>query len=288
MSATTITPSLAADITAAVARALAEDVGTGDRTAALVPAGQRATATITVREPAVLCGQPWVDEVFRQLDPAVAIRWTVDEGAGVAAGTVACELSGPARPLLTGERTALNFLQTLSGTATAVRPYVDALAGTRTRVLDTRKTVPGLRLAQKYAVRVAGGTNHRLGLYDGILIKENHIIAAGGITAAVTAARRAAGGVLIQVEVENLAEAEEALRAGPDRLLLDELCLPDMVAAVALRDRLAPGIGLEASGSITLDNIRTVAATGVDFISVGSLTKHVRAVDLSMRFRFDG
>jgi nicotinate-nucleotide pyrophosphorylase (carboxylating) len=288
MSATSITPSLAADITAAVARALAEDVGTGDRTAALVPAGQQATATITVRESAVLCGRPWVDEVFRQIDPAVAIRWSVDEGAGVTAGTVACELSGPARPLLTGERTALNFLQTLSGTATAVRPYVDALAGTRTRVLDTRKTVPGLRLAQKYAVRIAGGTNHRLGLYDGILIKENHIIAAGGITAAVTSARQAAGGVLIQVEVENLAEAEEALRAGPDRLLLDELCLPDMVAAVALRDRLAPATGLEASGSITLDNIRTVAATGVDFISVGSLTKHVRAVDLSMRFRFDG
>ncbi|MBL8225058.1 MAG: carboxylating nicotinate-nucleotide diphosphorylase, partial [Chromatiales bacterium] len=175
-----------------------------------------------------------------------------------------------------------------SGTATAVRPYVDALAGTQTRVLDTRKTVPGLRLAQKYAVRVAGGTNHRLGLYDGILIKENHIIAAGGITAAVTAARDAAGGVLIQVEVESLAEAEEALRAGPDRLLLDELCLPDMAAAVALRDRLAPAIGLEASGSITLENIRAVAATGVDFISVGSLTKHLRAIDLSMRFRFDG
>jgi nicotinate-nucleotide pyrophosphorylase (carboxylating) len=288
MNATTITPALAADMTAAVARALAEDVGSGDRTAALVPAGQQATATITVREAAVLCGQPWVDEVFRQLDPAVVIRWTVAEGAGVTAGTVACELSGPARPLLTGERTALNFLQTLSGTATAVRPYVEALAGTHTRVLDTRKTVPGLRLAQKYAVRIAGGTNHRLGLYDGILIKENHIIAAGGITAAVTAARQAAGGVLIQVEVENLAEAEEALRAGPDRLLLDELCLPDMAAAVALRDRLAPAIGLEASGSITLDNIRAVAATGVDFISVGSLTKHVRAIDLSMRFRFDG
>jgi nicotinate-nucleotide pyrophosphorylase (carboxylating) len=252
----------------------------------LVPAGQRATAIITVREAAVLCGQPWVDEVFRQLDPAVAVRWAVAEGAEVGSGTMACELSGPARALLTGERTALNFLQTLSGTATAVRPYVAALAGSHTRVLDTRKTVPGLRLAQKYAVRVGGGTNHRLGLYDGILIKENHIIAAGGITAAVAAARRSADGVLVQVEVENLAETEEALRAGPDRLLLDDLCLPDMAAAVALRDRLAPAIGLEASGSITLDNIRAVAATGVDFISVGSLTKHVRAVDLSMRFRF--
>jgi nicotinate-nucleotide pyrophosphorylase (carboxylating) len=288
MSNPTITPALAADIAAAVARVLAEDVGTGDRTALLVPPGQQGVATITVREPAVLCGQPWVDEVFRQLDTAVAVRWQVAEGAVVAADTVACELAGPARSLLTGERAALNFLQTLSGTATTVRTYVEALAGSRTRILDTRKTIPGLRLAQKYAVRIAGGTNHRLGLYDGILIKENHIIAAGGITAAVTAARRSGTDVLVQVEVENLAEAEEALRAGPDRLLLDELCLPDLRAAVALRDALAPAIGLEASGSITLDNVRTVADTGVDFISVGSLTKHLRAIDLSMRFRFDG
>jgi nicotinate-nucleotide pyrophosphorylase (carboxylating) len=271
-----------------VRRALAEDVGTGDRTATLVASSQHAVATITVREGAVLCGQPWVDEVFRQLDAAITVRWLAAEGAVVTADTVACELAGPARPLLTGERTALNFLQTLSGTATAVRPYAAALAGSRTRILDTRKTIPGLRLAQKYAVRIAGGTNHRLGLYDGILIKENHIIAAGGITAAVTAARRAGDGVLVQVEVENLAEADEALRAGPDRLLLDEMCLPDLRAAVALRDELAPAIGLEASGSITLENIRTVADTGVDFISVGSLTKHLRAIDLSMRFRFGG
>lgn len=285
---TALPASLVADITTAVARALAEDIGAGDRTAALVPATQTATATITCREDALLCGQPWVDEVFRQLDPAVVVRWRVPEGAEVAAGTIIGDLAGPARALLTGERSALNFLQTLAGTATAVRPYVRALEGTRTRILDTRKTVPGLRLAQKYAVRVAGGTNHRLGLYDGILIKENHILAAGGITAAVRAARATPAGVLVQVEVETLAEAEEALRAGPDRLLLDDLSLPDLAAAVALRDRLAPAIGLEASGSMTLDNLRAVAATGVDFISSGALTKHVRAIDLSMRFRFAG
>jgi nicotinate-nucleotide pyrophosphorylase (carboxylating) len=275
-----------ADIEAGVRRALAEDVGTGDRTAALVPATQPATATITAREAAILCGQPWVDEVFRQLGGTVRIDWRVPEGSAVAADAIVCELAGPARALLTGERTALNFLQTLSGTATAVRPYVLAVAGTPARILDTRKTIPGLRLAQKYAVRMAGGTNHRLGLYDGILIKENHIVAAGGITAAVRAARATPAGVLVQVEVENLAEAEEALRAGPDRLLLDDMPADELRAAVALRDRLAPGIGLEASGNVTLANVAAIAATGVDFISVGSLTKHVRAVDLSMRFRF--
>ena len=279
-------PALAADIEAGVRRALAEDVGSGDRTAALVPATQQANATVTAREAAVLCGQPWVDEVFRQLGGGVRIDWRTPEGAAVTADTVVCELAGNARALLTGERTALNFLQTLSGTATAVRPYVLAVAGTPARILDTRKTLPGLRLAQKYAVRVAGGTNHRLGLYDGILIKENHIVAAGGITAAVRAARASPAGVLVQVEVENLAEAEEALRAGPDRLLLDDMPAEELRAAVALRDRLAPGIGLEASGNVTLANVAAIAATGVDFISVGSLTKHVRAVDLSLRFRF--
>jgi nicotinate-nucleotide pyrophosphorylase (carboxylating) len=283
---TSLPAALVTDLEAAVRRALGEDVGTGDRTAALVPAAQQATATVTAREAAILCGQPWVDEVFRQLGGGVRIHWGVAEGAEVAAGTVVCELAGPARTLLTGERTALNFLQTLSGTATAVRPYVRAVADLPTRILDTRKTVPGLRLAQKYAVRVAGGTNHRLGLYDGILVKENHIVAAGGITAAVRAARATPAGVLVQVEVENLAEAEEALRAGPDRLLLDDMPPEELRAAVALRDRLAPGIGLEASGNVTLANVAAIAATGVDFISVGSLTKHVRAIDLSMRFRF--
>jgi nicotinate-nucleotide pyrophosphorylase (carboxylating) len=283
---TPLTPALAADIEAGVQRALAEDVGSGDRTAALVPAAQQATATLTAREPAVLCGRPWVDEVFRQLGGDVRIDWRAAEGAAVAADTVVGEFAGNARALLTGERTALNFLQTLSGTATAVRPYVLAVTGTRARILDTRKTLPGLRLAQKYAVRVAGGTNHRLGLYDGILVKENHIVAAGGITAAVRAARATPAGVLVQVEVENLAEAEEALRAGPDRLLLDDMPTDELRAAVALRDRLAPGIGLEASGNVTLANVAAVAATGVDFISVGSLTKHVRAIDLSLRFRF--
>jgi nicotinate-nucleotide pyrophosphorylase (carboxylating) len=195
-----------------------------------------------------------------------------------------CTVEGPARPVLTGERTALNFLQTLSAVATATRRYVDAVAGTRARILDTRKTLPGLRLAEKYAVRVGGGTNHRLGLFDGILIKENHIVAAGGITAAVTRARGTQ--VLLEVEVETLAQAEEAMAAAADRLLLDNFTLDHMRQAVALRDRAAPKVTLEASGGIDLDSIRAVAATGVDFISVGDLTKNIHAVDLSMRFRF--
>jgi nicotinate-nucleotide pyrophosphorylase (carboxylating) len=269
---------------AGVRAALAEDIGSGDLTAMLLPAGQVATATVTSREDAILCGQPWFDEVFRQLDPAVAVRWLVAEGARLRAGDLLCELSGPSRALLTGERTALNYLQTLSAVATVTREYVDAVAGTRARILDTRKTIPGLRHAQKYAVRTGGGTNHRIGLFDGILIKENHIIAAGGISAAITAARTLAAGVPVQVEVETLPEAEEALLAGADRLLLDDITLPDMIEAVALRDRIAPRVLLEASGGIDLRTVRAVAATGVDFISTGSLTKNIRAIDLSMRF----
>ena len=274
------------DLAEQVARVLAEDVGSGDLTAALVPASQRASAQLISRTEAVVCGRPWVDETFRQLDRAIALRWLAAEGERVAAGATLCELSGPARSMLTGERTALNFLQTLSGTATAARRCVDAVAGTNARILDTRKTLPGLRRAQKYAVRVGGAENHRIGLFDAILVKENHIVAAGGITATITAARRLSPGVLLEVEVETLAQAEEALTGGADRLLLDNFSLPRMAEAVQLRDRIAPQITLEASGGITLATLREVAATGVDFISIGSLTKDVVATDLSLRFQF--
>jgi nicotinate-nucleotide pyrophosphorylase (carboxylating) len=270
-----------------VRRALAEDVGDGDLTAALVPEGAHAEATIVARENALLCGTAWVDEVFRQLDPAVRIAWSVADGARIVADQVLCRLAGPARALLTGERTALNFLQTLSGTATVARRYADAVVGTRCRILDTRKTLPGLRDAQKYAVRCGGCTNHRMGLYDGILVKENHVVAAGGIGPAVRAARAAAQAaprpVSVEIEVESLDEVREALAAGADMLLLDDFSLADMRAAVAIA-RARGGVQLEASGGIALEALRAVAETGVDFISVGSLTKHVRAVDLSMRF----
>jgi len=278
---------LIAHITTSVHGALAEDVGNGDITAALVPSGQQAQATIITRDNAVVCGQPWVKEVFRQLDPSISADWQVGEGDDATADQTLCVLRGPARPLLTGERTALNFLQTLSAVASATRVCTAAIAGTRARILDTRKTIPGLRLAQKYAVRVGGGTNHRIGLYDGILVKENHIVAAGGITAAVRRGREQKSGVLLEVEVETLSQAEEALVAGADRLLLDNFTIASMIEAVALRDRLAPGTTLEASGGINFDNLRPVAETGVDFISVGALTKNIRAVDLSMRFIFE-
>ena len=281
-----IRPDVPADLAEQVARALAEDVGAGDLTAALVPAGQRATARVITRVDAIVCGEPWVTETFRQLDPGIAIRWHIGEGERAAAGATLCELGGPARALLTGERTALNFLQTLSATATAARRYADAVAGTKARILDTRKTLPGLRLAQKYAVRVGGADNHRIGLFDAILVKENHIVAAGGITATIRAARATSPGALLEVEVETRAQAEEALTGGADRLLLDNFPLERLVAAVALRDRLAPAIGLEASGGITLANVRAIAETGVDFISIGSLTKDVAATDLSMRCEF--
>ncbi|MBL8200410.1 MAG: carboxylating nicotinate-nucleotide diphosphorylase [Chromatiales bacterium] len=283
---TRMSPELIAHVSASVRGALAEDVGSGDLTAALVPADQRAEATIITRDAAVICGQPWVKEVFRQLDPAVRIEWQVTEGADAARNQTLCVLSGSARPLLTGERTALNFLQTLSAVASATRACVEAVAGTGTRILDTRKTIPGLRLAQKYAVRIGGGTNHRIGLYDGILVKENHIVAAGGITPAVHRAREQGSVVLLEVEVETLAQAEEAMAAGADRLLLDNFDIEKMREAVALRDRKCPQTTLEASGGIHFETLRPVAETGVDFISIGALTKNIRAVDLSMRFRF--
>ena len=283
---TRMSPELIAHISASVQTALAEDIGSGDLTAALVPDEQKAHATILSRDAAVVCGQPWVKEVFRQLDPAIAIHWHVREGDNAAAGQTLCELRGPARPLLTGERTALNFLQTLSAVASATRACADAVTGTRTRILDTRKTIPGLRLAQKYAVRIGGGTNHRIGLYDGILVKENHIVAAGGITAAVRRAKEQGSAVLLEVEVETLAQAQEAMTAGADRLLLDNFSVAQMIEAVALRDRQSPGTTLEASGGIHFETLRPVAETGVDFISIGALTKNIRAVDLSMRFQF--
>ena len=280
------TVSLPADLQLCVENALAEDIGSGDVTSVLLSRAQQVTAQVTVREAAVLCGQPWFDAVFRTLDPSILIEWTVPEGSAVQADDLLCTLSGPARAIFTGERTALNFLQTLSAVATATRACVQAVAGTRARILDTRKTIPGLRLAQKYAVRTGGGTNHRIGLHDGILVKENHIVAAGGITAAVRRARDQGLTVLLEVEVETLAQAGEAMAAGADRLLLDNFDLAGMREAVRLRDRLAPRVTLEASGGIGPDSLRPVAETGVDFISIGALTKHIRAVDLSMRFRF--
>jgi nicotinate-nucleotide pyrophosphorylase (carboxylating) len=278
-------PATPEDLSRTVARALEEDVGTGDLTAALVPADRDARATVITREPAVICGRPWFDEVFRQIDPRVAIEWQADEGDFVDAGALLCRIAGSARALLTGERAALNFLQTLSGTATTVRSWVEVVAGTRCRVLDTRKTLPGLRTAQKYAVRCGGGTNHRIGLYDGILIKENHILAAGSIAAAVAAARRSGPAVPVEVEVETIDELRQALDARADMALLDEFSLDGLREAVALN--LGHGNGpmkLEASGSVTLETLRPIAETGVDFVSIGALTKHVRAIDLSMRF----
>lgn len=273
------------DVSRTVARALEEDVGTGDLTAALVPADRDARATVITREPAVICGRPWFDEVFRQIDPRVDIEWQADEGDFVDAGALLCRIAGSARALLTGERAALNFLQTLSGTATTVRRWVEVVAGTRCRVLDTRKTLPGLRTAQKYAVRCGGGTNHRIGLYDGILIKENHILAAGSIAAAVAAARRSGAAVPVEVEVETIDELRQALDARADMALLDEFSLDGLRKAVALNlgHRNGP-MKLEASGSVTLETLRPIAETGVDFVSIGALTKHLRAIDLSMRF----
>ena len=269
-----------------VTTALTEDIGDGDITAQLVPAAQRVTGKVITREEATLCGRPWVTEVFRQLDPGVQLTWHADDGDRVTANQTLFEIAGLARPVLTGERTALNFLQLISATATATRRYVDAIVGTRCAILDTRKTVPGLRTAQKYAVLCGGGQNYRIGLFDQVLIKENHIAAAGSLTAAVAAARRAAGSRKVEVEVETMEEFEEALRAGPDIIMLDELSLADMRAAVALNNSKGHRVTVEASGSVTLETVRSVAETGVDYISIGGITKHVRAVELSMRLAF--
>jgi nicotinate-nucleotide pyrophosphorylase (carboxylating) len=279
-------PDLPSDLAQQVAAALAEDIGSGDVTAELVPAAQHVTGKVITREQAILCGRPWVTETFRQLDPTVRLTWHANDGERITANQTLFEVSGLARPVLTGERTALNFLQLLSATATAARRYVDAIAGTECTIIDTRKTVPGLRSAQKYAVVQGGAQNHRLGLFDQVLIKENHIAAAGSLAAAIAAGRRAAGGRKVEVEVETLVEFEEALRARPDIILLDEFSQADMRAAVELNRSKGRLVKLEASGSVTLETVRSVAETGVDYISIGGITKHVRAVDLSMRLEF--
>jgi nicotinate-nucleotide pyrophosphorylase (carboxylating) len=281
-----IAPDLRAVIEKNVADALAEDVGSGDLTADLIDPDAVAGATIISREPMVLAGQPWVDEVFCQLDETIVLDWYVADGQTAEIDDVICKLVGNARALLTGERTALNFLQTLSATATTSSKYVQAVAGTNTRVLDTRKTLPGLRRAQKYAVSVGGGHNHRVGLFDAILIKENHIKAAGSIAAALAAARATNDDVLIEVEVESIAELREALDAGAERVLLDNFTIDELNEAVqANLDFGYVAAELEASGNITLDTIGAIAATGVDYISTGAITKNIKAADLSMLFR---
>lgn len=272
---------LAHEVDRNVIAALAEDIGGGDLTALLTPADRPAVGVVTSREDAVLCGAAWFDACLQRLDPAARIQWLAQDGARIAAGQIVCEIAADTRALLTAERSALNFLQLLSGTATVTRSYVEAIAGTRAQIVDTRKTLPGLRLAQKYAVSCGGGTNHRLGLYDGILIKENHILAAGGITAALARARALANGnVFVQVEVETLEQLAEALDAGATLILLDNMDLAQMRQAVGLT---AGRAALEASGGVRLDSVRAIAATGVDRISIGTLTKDVRAVDLSLR-----
>lgn len=281
MVTTRLDPTLQTALEHAVRSALEEDIGTGDLTASLIPADQMAEASIVCREAAVICGIPWVDACFHAVDPGTHIDWLVSEGDKVQADQTLCRIRGRARALLTAERCALNFLQLLSGTATATRAYVDAIAGTGSRILDTRKTLPGHRLAQKYAVTVGGGMNQRLGLYDGILIKENHIAAAGGIAQALAAARAMDKTVPIQIEVESLDELKHALEAGAEMILLDNFDLDALRAAVRLN---ADRAVLEASGGVNMAHVREIAATGVDRISIGSLTKHLKAVDLSMRF----
>lgn len=279
--------SLEEEIERNVAAALAEDVGSGDLTAQLVPAGIITRATVSARENAVLCGTAWFACCFRKLDPSISIEWKAADGDRVISGQILCEIEGPARALLTGERTALNFLQLLSGVASKARLYADIVSGTKARIVDTRKTLPGLRLAQKFAVKCGGGDNHRLGLYDAILIKENHILAAGSIAAAMAAAIHLAGETgrpcaFIQVEVETIPELKQALDAGAKMILLDNMDFDLMREAVVIT---AGQASLEASGNVNLDTVRRIAETGVDRISIGGLTKDVRALDLSMRFK---
>jgi nicotinate-nucleotide pyrophosphorylase (carboxylating) len=279
---------LAAAIFDNVKCALEEDLGTGDLTASLVSDDASARAIVIAREPMTMAGQPWVNEVFRQLGPEVAVEWLSNDGDHIPADAELCIITGPAREILTGERTALNFLQLLSATATVTARYVHEIEGTKARILDTRKTIPGLRLAQKYAVRCGGGNNHRIGLFDALLIKENHIISCGGIAEAVTAAKSSHQDVTVEVEVESIGELREALASGADRVLLDNFDIEDLQHAVEINqtecDRPA---SLEASGGVTIKSIRAIAETGVDYISVGALTKDIKAIDLSMRFHYD-
>jgi nicotinate-nucleotide pyrophosphorylase (carboxylating) len=277
---------LPADLGQQVTSALREDGAGGDVTANLVPARQRVRGRVITREPMILCGIAWVEETFRQLDPQIRLLWQVEEGELAEADETLFTVEGLARPILTGERTALNFLQLLSGTATEARRYADAVAGTGCTILDTRKTIPGLRTAQKYAVHCGGAMNHRMGLYDMVLIKENHIAAAGSITKAIASARRSAPGLKVETEVETLQQLEEALVARPDIVLLDNFTLADQRRAVARNRESGSPVKLEASGGANLDTVRAIAETGVDFISVGSITKHVHAIDLSMRLEY--
>jgi nicotinate-nucleotide pyrophosphorylase (carboxylating) len=274
------------DVEPHVAAALREDIGSGDVTASLVPEDQLVRGEVITREDAVLCGAPWVTETFHQLHPRIAVTWLAGDGESIRSGQTVFRVEGPARAVLSGERTALNFLQLLSGVATSTRRFVDAVAGTGCVILDTRKTLPGLRAAQKYAVRCGGARNHRMGLYDMILVKENHIAAAGSLSAAVSAARRLGRRLKVEVEVESSSELEEALAAGPDIIMLDDFDLAAMRTAVARVRGSGSPIELEASGGVSLECVRAIAETGVDYISVGALTKHVRAVDLSLRLAF--
>lgn len=283
----TLPPALETSIVTSVTQALAEDIGDGDITAHLIDKNTRAKAAIIARQDAILCGRPWASEVFSQLNPNIEQSWHLADGQNIAAEQIICEFNGPAQELLTGERTALNFLQTLSGTATRTHEYVNAVAGTGAKILDTRKTIPGLRLAQKYAVKCGGGENHRTGLYDGVLIKENHIAASGSLEKAVADALSVKRDILVEMEVETLEQLKIAIDAGVKRILLDNMTIDQLAEAVSLANKLADNkVLLEASGGITLENIRAIAETGVDYISVGDITKNIEAVDLSMRFDY--
>ena len=277
--------SLDAVIRSNITLALGEDLGDGDLTAALLPCAAQANAIIVAREPMIMAGRPWVDEVYRQIDPDVRLQWHRQDGDAACASAEICRISGSARSILSGERTALNFLQSLSATATVTARYVAAVAGTGATILDTRKTMPGLRMAQKYAVRCGGGENHRVGLFDAILIKENHILASGGIAAAIDASRKLHGDMPVEVEVESVDELMQALEAAAERILLDNFSIDELREAVSInREEGHATAELEASGGLTMENLQAVAKTGVDYISVGALTKNIRAIDLSMRF----
>jgi nicotinate-nucleotide pyrophosphorylase (carboxylating) len=277
---------LPADLAQQVTNALREDIAGGDVTAGLIPARQRVRGRVITREPMILCGNAWVAETYRQLDAQISLHWQLEEGAPAKPGDTLFTIEGLARPILTGERTALNFLQLLCATASEARRYVDAVAGTGCTILDTRKTLPGLRTAQKYAVRCGGAQNHRMGLYDMILIKENHIAAAGSLTRAIANARRVTPRLQVETEVETLEQLEEALIARPEIVMLDNFTLTQLREAVTLNREASSPVRLEASGGANLETVRAIAETGVDFISVGAITKHVQAIDLSMRLEF--